>query len=88
MSSLNVAEIAVLLATPLVVPGMVVTGTVTITRGRVTSGAGAVVKVHTKLFTSVKPVVSAAPVVMVAVQVVLKGRLPFTVNEATRLAAM
>jgi hypothetical protein len=73
MASLNVAEIAVLTLTP-VVP---LAGTV-----ETTVGAGAVVKVHTKLAASAAPVGSFAPVVIVAVYKVLVIRMVVGVNVA------
>jgi hypothetical protein len=47
-----------------------------------------VVNVHTKLAASVLPNVSAAPVVMVAVKVVLAARLAVGVKVATSAAAL
>src|ERR1700687_104580 len=73
MTSLNVAEMVVLTATP-VAP---FAGTVETTVG----GAG-VVKVHTKLVASGAPVGSFAPVVIVAVNKVLLARTAVGVNVA------
>ena len=73
MASLNVAEIEVLTATA-VDP---LTGTV-----ETTVGAGAVVKVHTKLDASAIPVEFFAPVVMVAVNKVLVASVVAGVNVA------
>jgi hypothetical protein len=73
MAPLNVAEIVVLTATP-VDP---LTGTV-----EITVGAGAVVKVHTKLVASPAPVGSFTPVVIVAVNKVLLARMFVGVNVA------
>ena len=87
ISSLNAAVIAVFVATSAVGPGIVVTGTVDVTMGRVVSGAIPVVKVHTKLLANAMPVVSVAPVVIVAVHTVLIGKLAAGVKVATRLAA-
>jgi len=73
MASLNVAEIVALTATavaPLV-------GTV-----ETTVGAGAVVKVHTKLEASAIPVEFFAPLVIVAVNTVLVARRVVGVNVA------
>ena len=50
--------------------------------------AAEVVKVHTKLAGSVLPKVSATPVVMVAVKVVLTARLAVGVKVATLVAAL
>jgi hypothetical protein len=47
ISSLKLATIAVLLGTPGVGPGIVVTGTVNVTRGRVVSDVAPVVNLHT-----------------------------------------
>ena len=47
MSSLNTALIRELLGTPVVGPGVLVAGTVNVTRGRVELPAAPVVKVHT-----------------------------------------
>lgn len=88
MSSENTAETVVLVATPTVGPGVDVAGIVSVTLGRVVSGATPVLKVHTKLLTSVRPVVSVAPVVTVAVQRALAGRLAVGVKVAARLAAV
>ena len=73
IGTLNVAEIAVLMAT-LVAP---FTGTV-----EMTAGGGAVVNVHTKLAVSGAPAGSFAPVVMVAVNTVLLARTVVGVNVA------
>jgi hypothetical protein len=78
IASLNVAEIAVLTATE-VAP---LTGTVEITVGNEEVGDGAVVKVHTKLAASARPVGSFAPVVIVAVYKVLVARTAVGVNVA------
>ena len=75
ISSLNAAEIDVFVATSAVGPGIVVTGTVSVTLGRVVSGARPVVNAHTKLPANAMPAVSVAPVVIVAVKVVLPARL-------------
>ena len=88
MSSENTAETVVLVATPTVGPGVDVAGIVSVTLGRVVSGAMPVLKVHTKLLTSVRPVVSVAPVVTVAVQSALAGRLAVGVKVAARLGAV
>jgi hypothetical protein len=45
--SVKAAEIAVLVTTPVVGPGFVVAGTVSVVLGRVVSGVAPVVKVHT-----------------------------------------
>jgi hypothetical protein len=47
MGSVKAAEMAELMDTPVVGPGMVVAGTLRVTRGRVVSGVRPVVKVHT-----------------------------------------
>ena len=73
MTSLNVAEIAVLTATA----AAPFAGTV-----EMTLGGGAVVKVHTKLAASAAPAGSFAPVVMVAVNTVLLGRTAVGVKVA------
>ena len=73
MALLNVAEIAVLTATP-AVP---FTGTV-----ETTVGAATVVKVHTKLVDKGVPARSFAPVVMVAIYRVPVVRTPVGVNVA------
>ena len=87
MSSLKTALTEVLVATPAVGPGIDVTGTVRTTLGRVLSGAAPVVNVQTKLPANATPLLSATPVVTVAVHVVLTGRLADGVKIATRLAA-
>jgi hypothetical protein len=73
IGTLNVAEIAVLMAT-LLAP---FTGTV-----ERTVGGGAVVKVQTKLAASEAPAGSFAPVVMVAVNRVLLARTVVGANVA------
>jgi hypothetical protein len=47
-----------------------------------------VVNVHTKLATNAMPNVSCAPVVIVAVKVVLGARVPVGVNVAILVAAV
>ena len=73
MTSLNIAEMVVLTATP-VAP---FAGTV-----ETTVGGGAVVKVHTKLAARPTPAGSFAPVVIVAVNTVLLPRIADGVNVA------
>ena len=87
ISSENVTLIAVPVGTPGVIAGVVVTGVVRVTLGRVVSGTAPVVKVKTKLLANARPVVSVAPVVIVAVQIVLAGRLAIGAKDATRVAA-
>jgi hypothetical protein len=77
IGTLNMAEIAVLMAT-LVAP---FTGTV-----EMTAGGGAVVKVQTKLPVNDTPAGSFAPVVMVAVNKVLLARIAVGVNVAVLAA--
>ena len=86
MSSVNTAEMAVLVATPVVGPGVVVAGTVEITPGRVVSAVNAVLKLQTKLLPNGTPCVSIAPVVMVAVHVTPAGSAAPGEKVAERLA--
>lgn len=62
-------------------------GAVSVTLGRVVSAVAAVVNRHTKAVANARLVVSRAPVVIVAVQVVLIGKLAAGEKVATRLAA-
>jgi hypothetical protein len=73
MASLNVAVTNVFTATP----AAPFTGTV-----ETTVGGGAVVKVHTRLAASGAPAGSFAPVVIVAVNMVLLARTNVGVNVA------
>ena len=86
ISSEKTAETVVLVATPVVGPGAVVAGMVSVTLGRVVSGARPVSKFQIKLLARVRPVVSVAPVVIVAVQRLLAGKLAVGVKVAMRLA--
>ena len=87
ISSEKTAETVVLVATPVVGPGAVVDGMVRMTRGRVVSGARPVSKFQIKLLAKVRPVVSVAPLVIVAVQRLLAGKLAVGVKVAMRFAA-
>lgn len=87
MSSEKVAVTPVLVATPVVGPGLDVAGTVSVTLGRVVSVADPVVNVQTKFAARGTPAVSIAPVVIVAVQIVPAGSGAAGVNVAVRLAA-
>jgi hypothetical protein len=78
MLSLNEAEILLLVAAP-TAPGA---GTVIVTVGRVVSLVAAVVKLHTTLLASGMPRAFCAPVVTVAMQVVLGGRATFGTSVA------
>ena len=73
MASLNVAAIVVLTAT-VVAP---LTGIV-----EMTAGGAAVVKLHAKLARNARPAKSCAPVVIVAVRMVLLARTDVGVNVA------
>jgi len=75
MASLNVAEMGVLTATRVAR----FAGTV-----ETTEGGGAVVNVHTKLAARAAPAESCAPVVMVAVYVVLAARSTSGVKVAVK----
>jgi hypothetical protein len=79
IASLKLAEISVLSATP-VAPA---TGTVELTVGAVVSGVAPVVKLQVKALARALPATSLATVVIVAVQMVLAGRLLDGVKVAT-----
>ena len=84
ISSLNTALIVVLLGTPIVGPGEVVAGTVSVTRGRVALAATPVVNVHTYGLANGRLVARLVAPVMVAVYVVALARVPeVNVNVAT-----
>jgi len=67
MSSVNTAEIALLVATPAVGPGLVVAGTVSETLGRVVSARTPVVKRQTNGAVIARPVARLRAPVTVAV---------------------
>jgi hypothetical protein len=78
IGSLKLAVTNVLNATPVAL----LAGTTVLTVGRIVSGAAAVVNDHTKFVAIGLPATSVTPVVMVAVQSVLGGRLVIGVNVA------
>src|SRR6186713_1346719 len=83
MSSVKDATICELTGVPSVGPGFVVAGMVLVTLGAVTSGEPAVVKVHTRGFSSVRPVaILVAPVIDAVYSVPGANETPFRVNVA------
>ncbi len=84
MLSLNVAETLLLVAAP-TAPGA---GAVIVTVGLVVSLVAAVVKLHTRLLASGTPRALCAPVVTVAMHVVLGGRAAFGTSVAVFVAVL
>jgi hypothetical protein len=75
MSSVKTATIEEFVAAPAVGPGLVVAGTVRLTRGLVESGSGPVVNVHTNGVASARPVAALVAPVIVAVYSVSGSRV-------------